>query len=143
MIQYEPSNSLPQLTMLEERVSQQNLTLDHKWIAFRKKVKSKLLEAMLNYLDTSECRQKFIGRYFGEEQLACGSCDNCKKQYQNTLDDRTLRKIILQYLNKNSLPINQLINKFHPQMKKRVLIMLQHMIDQGLIKLHQNNVSRL
>lgn len=39
-----------------------------------------LLNAMRNYVYTSECRRKYILRYFGEiyEHDNCNNCDNCK-----------------------------------------------------------------
>lgn len=44
---------------------------------YRERMLSKCLE-MLKWIETKECRQTFILKYFGESKtIDCGICDNC------------------------------------------------------------------
>ncbi|HEU4684906.1 MAG TPA: RecQ family zinc-binding domain-containing protein [Nitrospira sp.] len=51
------------------------------------------LDAMMKYGQTTECRVRFLTRYFGcEIQHDCGRCDNCRTgAAYRTVDVRTLR----------------------------------------------------
>lgn len=75
---YIPPTDAPQLSFLQDRVDYKNLYVDHIFIRERKRVKTKQVEAMLNYIDHSQCRSQSLLHYFGEQHaLFCQVCDLC------------------------------------------------------------------
>ena len=75
---YIPPTDAPQLSFLQDRVDYKNLYVDHIFIRERKRVKTKQVEAMLNYIDNSQCRSQSLLHYFGEQHaLFCQVCDLC------------------------------------------------------------------
>ncbi|MBK9631281.1 MAG: RecQ family ATP-dependent DNA helicase [Saprospiraceae bacterium] len=70
---------------------------------YRERMLSKCLE-MLKWIETKECRQTFILKYFGESKtIDCGICDNClaKKSYNDpgklrqSMKEKIMREIAL------------------------------------------------
>ena len=77
--------------------------------------KLKLLNIIKKYVNTNECRRKFILKYFGEEYNLdnCNNCDNCVQDKKNVTRDFTLETIIfLMVVNKtgNRYGINTIIS---------------------------------
>jgi ATP-dependent DNA helicase RecQ len=75
---YIPPTDSPQLSFLQDRVDYKNLYVDHVFIRERQRVKTVQIEAMLNYIDHSQCRSQSLLHYFGEQNtLFCQVCDLC------------------------------------------------------------------
>src|SRR5699024_3100914 len=52
------------------------------------------LDYMIGYVQTDECREVYIRRYFGEENAApCGHCDNCVKPADVTYELPTAQDV--------------------------------------------------
>ncbi len=80
LLEYIPQTESPQLQILQERVHSKNIYLDQEWVEFRKQILKKQIESVLQFINTSQCRQEFVLKYFGEEKTSpCGICDNCLK----------------------------------------------------------------
>ena len=56
------------------------------------------LEATLQFLNSNECRSKFIIRYFGQISSKCNKCDICNKE-KNENDEQTVLSILKEPLN--------------------------------------------
>lgn len=68
----------PQLSFLQDRVDYKNLHIDHVFIKERQRIKTIQVEAMLNYIEHSQCRSQSLLEYFGEQNsLFCQVCDLC------------------------------------------------------------------
>jgi len=75
---YIPPTDSPQLSFLQDRVDYKNLYVDHVFIRERQRVKTVQIEAMLNYIEHSQCRSQSLLHYFGEQNtLFCQVCDLC------------------------------------------------------------------
>ena len=85
IITYVPASDEPTVMLLTERLHDDNLYLNERYLAQRKQVITRQLKAMTDYVEnTDACRQMMFCRYFGEtEAIPCGQCDVClekKKQ---------------------------------------------------------------
>ena len=74
---YVPARKEPRITFLQVRtpISRLHITpsaYDVRLAAFRSRI-----EQVVAYLETTECRQAFISRYFGMPSTPCHCCDNC------------------------------------------------------------------
>lgn len=78
ILKYHPQKDNPQVYFMQDRVKKEDLFIDQKKYAERKRLYFARLKDFLNYTGTVACRSKVIGNYFGDLQLkACGICDNC------------------------------------------------------------------
>ncbi|NOT37141.1 MAG: RecQ family ATP-dependent DNA helicase [Saprospiraceae bacterium] len=99
IINYIPKREKPQILILNNRVRSNHITLDEKWIQQRKKILQHKIESMIQYVNTNECRQKFILQYFGEKSTHhCNICDNCLAAKKLKLPHTTKEKWTIEIL---------------------------------------------
>ena len=79
LIDYRKPTSDSQLTLLRERVPENNFTIDQKAYAFRKDRALARMNSIIRYLDDDvPCREWYIREYFDEkDDHYCGKCDRC------------------------------------------------------------------
>lgn len=70
----------PQVTFLHERRPDDYLEIRPEHYLHRKERALERLSAMKTFIETEECRQVQLVRYFGQDGKACGKCDVCKRQ---------------------------------------------------------------
>ena len=75
-----PARKEPRITFLRIRVPSEKLAITEASYGQRRQALEARIKEVVHYLQTDECRQAFISRYFGVESKACGYCDNCLKQ---------------------------------------------------------------
>ncbi len=77
VIDYQPSLDSATITFLTPRLDPEKLPIDAKQIEWRKKLAMEKAIAVIDYVQTTECRTQIFQRYFDEEtSLTCGICDN-------------------------------------------------------------------
>lgn len=79
LIEYKKPGSDSQVTLLRERVPENNFTIDQKAYSFRKERAFARMNSMIHYLDDDiPCREWYIRSYFDEkDDQYCGHCDRC------------------------------------------------------------------
>ncbi|HEY3385405.1 MAG TPA: ATP-dependent DNA helicase RecQ [Saprospiraceae bacterium] len=142
LVDYKVPMSNSQVTLLRERVPEQNFTIDLKAYNFRKERALKRMNVMLDYLkEEVVCREAFICRYFDEpDATPCGHCDRCLKKETNhlnwpfniykALDDRdgiTVKDFLAQYSTEQQ-----------PKVKKE----LEQLADENRIKIIEDKIFR-
>ncbi|PWL29585.1 MAG: RecQ family ATP-dependent DNA helicase [Fluviicola sp. XM-24bin1] len=85
-------SNLPKITFLQERIADTQLTLTPSVYVQRKEREESKLQALIDFVQSDECRSKLISVYFGGEPRGCGICDNCLRQ---EFDSKSLHEIIL------------------------------------------------
>lgn len=86
VIAYHPKKETPQIRFLQNRVKAEDLYIDAVAYLKRKKAFSERIKAMKGYMQGTECRAKYIGQYFGDEQIvSCGICDLCLAKKRTAL----------------------------------------------------------
>lgn len=86
--------NLPQITFLSERLPEGYLTIQPSIYAQRKKVELDKLDAMINYISSSNCRSEMIGKYFESAMGKCGTCDVCKSEQNSNYTFKELLEVI-------------------------------------------------
>jgi len=77
VIDYQASSDSPTVTFLTPRLDPEKLPIDNKQIEWRRKLAMEKAEAVINYMQTKNCRTQIFQRYFDEEtSLTCEICDN-------------------------------------------------------------------
>ncbi len=70
---------LPMLTFLRERCTDRDFSLPNSIYQERKNQTEVRMNAMLNFIESKDCRSQVVLAYFGQSSVTCGICDNCKK----------------------------------------------------------------
>ncbi|WP_336516196.1 ATP-dependent DNA helicase RecQ [Pollutibacter soli] len=120
IIRYSPQKEKPQIRLLTDRVSINDLTIDLKSYQQRKEAYIQRVTEMIRYTETQECRAVFVGRYFGDEKIKkCGICDNCinrKKKEMSRSEFEVIENAILTQLAISNLTVKDIL-KAIPQFK--------------------------
>lgn len=78
-----PSRKEPRITFKTIRVPLEHLTISTASYENRLTAYKMRIAQVIEYLNTTDCRQEFISNYFGMESKPCGECDNCIKRKHN------------------------------------------------------------
>ncbi len=73
------SNS-QQITMIQERLPESHISFRPEVYENRKRTDTQKLQAITDYITSSNCRAELIAAYFGSPTQKCGKCDVCREQ---------------------------------------------------------------
>ena len=90
--------NLPKITLLTERMPDGYLNLSNDIYLKRKEIEEGKLTAILNYIQSSDCRSQLINAYFDTEVEECGVCDSCLKRSLSNDTDKILQEQLLKIL---------------------------------------------
>jgi ATP-dependent DNA helicase RecQ len=87
LVEYRPPWRGTEINLLK-KVEPDDLSLDFKALKAKAARAYEKLDEMENYVYSTDCRQQFILRYFGEMSAdPCGRCDNCLRSKRLGTDD--------------------------------------------------------
>jgi ATP-dependent DNA helicase RecQ len=144
VLTYIPSSDKPTITLLTERLHENNLLIDSRFIQLRKEVQEAQLKAMLNYTEQDKiCRQVVVCAYFYEKEVPpCGKCDVCLDQ-KNKLDTDKNFEIIKQDIlgkTKNTfIPIEKIIPENAFYKKEQYKKVIRFMLDERMLMMNEQN----
>jgi ATP-dependent DNA helicase RecQ len=115
IIRYAPRSDSPRLRFLQDRVRAEDLYIEPVSYLKRKAVFAARVEAMTRYMTGPDCRAKFIGQYFGDDEIrACGICDRClymKRTAFSSADFRQMEGEIRKLLESGDMAANDLMGR--------------------------------
>lgn len=77
VIDYQPALDSATITFLTPRLDPDKLPIDNQQIEWRRKLALEKAEAVIDYMNSKDCRTQIFQHYFDEEtSLTCGICDN-------------------------------------------------------------------
>ena len=117
IIVYTPLQEKPQLSILKNRMYQDDFSFDMDRLQLQKKQFEERAKAMMGFVENrTKCRSMQIGNYFNDDTIqACGICDNCIEQQTKDLSEKEFAAIsanIIQFLTASPLPTQTLLEKF-------------------------------
>ncbi|MEL7121908.1 MAG: ATP-dependent DNA helicase RecQ [Bacteroidota bacterium] len=137
IIQYQPQKEKPQLTLLQERVSAENLLIDQELYKFRKKQYAHRIQKAVQYAEIPICRSMQLLQYFGEKNAKpCGKCDICRGRIIPKLSKErfsTLKNEILELINNHELTPEALFTNFEISEEDNVKKVLQFLLSEELV----------
>ena len=81
VIDYQPTVDAATITFLTPRLDAEKLPIDEQQIKWRKGVAIGKAEAVVDYVESKECRTQIFQHYFDEpSEITCGICDNDLEQ---------------------------------------------------------------
>jgi ATP-dependent DNA helicase RecQ len=137
MIEYDPSLSLPKLTLLLDRPDIQSFKIDEiKYLHDKEKAQGRL-NALIDYFNKDTCRQQTILQYFGEtSDQVCGKCDICRGSASTNYTPSEYKSVI-DALNKSgskSIDEHTFINHWPANKRKRIGAILKDLESQAFIQ---------
>ncbi|MEO6668219.1 MAG: ATP-dependent DNA helicase RecQ [Ferruginibacter sp.] len=101
IVQYDPQNDKPQITLLRNRMYADSYKINIKDHLLRKQNYKARLDALIGFVeDKKNCRSILIGNYFNDTRIqACGICDNCINNKSDMLSDEEFKIISEALLN--------------------------------------------
>jgi ATP-dependent DNA helicase RecQ len=129
IIEYLPQKDKPQIFFLLNRAQAEYLYIDQDLYFKRKKQYQFRLDAMLDYIKTTDtCRSRFISNYFGEiTSRKCGKCDNCLHAKKTSLSSEQFKNIELKIKSQiaNDVSVNELLRLLQPIVLEDIWLVLR------------------
>lgn len=78
VLNFIPRKFIPYVTFVQRRVDSDEIMLPPAIYADRRRELEQRIQTMIGYLETTDCRSRYLLHYFGEATTKdCGCCDNC------------------------------------------------------------------
>lgn len=147
IIAYVPRKERPQLVFTMPRLDDRDVVIAPENYEHRKEEASKRMEAMLDYVQsTNRCRSQQLLAYFEEtDTVRCGHCDYCVKRNKADLSELEFDKVvemIKPVLMKTDCKFETLLILFPLLTEEKLTNVLRYLIDNGKIIQNDNNTVR-
>ncbi|MEE0916790.1 MAG: RecQ family ATP-dependent DNA helicase [Bacteroidales bacterium] len=126
------------IVFLSDRVCSKDLYIAPKYYAELKERALSKAEMMLRYVETTDCRQQLLMRYFGIETQECGECDICLK---NLVKPKQMRGVLIEILKEGERSLDSLMCDERFIDNKELIRILRIMLDRGEIRLQGDIIS--
>ena len=148
IITYRPPKDKPQILLLRDRVRSENFGINNTRYFFRKEKFILRVKAMTAYAtDTSLCRSKITGNYFGDMQIKdCGICDNCLNKKSSSISREEFEDIYLrikQALANSPLEAKELIRELDAIKRKKAWKVIETLQAENKIAIDREGLIRL
>ncbi|MBC8052667.1 MAG: RecQ family ATP-dependent DNA helicase [Sphingobacteriaceae bacterium] len=138
LLSYLKQTDKPQIQYLKSRVDSANLFIDREYIARRKAIMKKQVEAVINYAQAYSCRSKMLLEYFDEPHAdECGVCDVCIEEKRKSESGSLTGRItfeILELLADKHFSLDDLIGAIQSGTEKDRIEAFRNLLDAGKIK---------
>ena len=142
IIHYKAKTTKPQIIFTAPRVNVESLTLTESNYNTLKQHATERLEAMLHYVDSTQCRSSYLLQYFGEQSSQpCGICDRCIQSHSTTPQTAVrndLRTAILKHLQQQPLRVDELLEKISGVEESTLVDTLRTLVDERTVSINQS-----
>jgi len=142
LIRYNRPRAKNQITLLRERVPEQNFNIDMKSYMFRKEKAISRMNAMLGYLeDEVPCREMFIRQYFGENQTQpCGHCDRCRQhESQKTSWSEKIHHVLQEH---DGITVKDFLSRYQIEQQVNIKKELRQLAEENKIRIVEDKIFR-
>jgi len=143
IIRYVPSKDAPQLVFLTPRIQIEGLVIDMVQYRNLKQWRRSMLDAVIRFVKTPQCRSQLLLQYFGEDiSSECRICDVCvNKQKQSKsqgIELQDLNKQIIQVIQNQGCTFKELKHQLKSYTEDSITKGLQFLIDEEVIYFHKS-----
>ncbi|MFT4154628.1 ATP-dependent DNA helicase RecQ [Parafilimonas sp.] len=148
IIDYTLQKDTPQIYFITNRAPAQYLVINHERYRRRKADFTKRMETMLRFMqETLVCRSRFIGNYFGDNEISdCGICDNCLKRKSTALSREafsTIKEAILSRAAGKSANVQNILDEYKHIKKENLWLVLNYLQSEKMIIITSDgNITR-
>lgn len=139
LLKWRPATGLPRINLVNGAMASGNVRISREGYEMRKEVRLRQMKAVVHYLEnTTLCRSVLLLSYFGEQTAhTCGQCDVClslANESVSTSDSDSIALNIRESISKGPISSQQLPGRLGRWPEKKVLRVLQRLMDDNLIK---------
>ncbi len=138
LIIYAEKKDKPQLIYTTPRQHAKELKLNVARLKIREKMAREKLEAIINYVGTSQrCRTLKLLEYFGEvSDDKCGVCDVCvaESRKNHAQNETKYHQQIRHLVEEEALTIDEVVEQINPKEQEVFLDVIREMVDAGELK---------
>jgi ATP-dependent DNA helicase RecQ len=146
IVEYLPQKDKPQILFLLNRAQAEYLYIDQNLYFKRKKQYQLRLDAMLDYIKTTdECRSCFISNYFGERtSQKCGKCDNCLHSKKTTISSAQFHEIEIKIKAQiiNGISVKELLHQLQPNVSEDIWLVLNFLESEQQILISEDGTIK-
>ncbi len=138
IISYAAQKDNPQITLLQNRMYNDNYHVNTAEYLKRKKVFEERVHAMIGYVTkTSGCRSQHIAAYFTDVKInACGICDNCinEKVIYISIDEfKSISGQITKLVKDSPIPVFDILNSLKTVKKEKIWQVINYLLAENKI----------
>ncbi|PWS29108.1 RecQ family ATP-dependent DNA helicase [Pedobacter yonginense] len=138
MLTYIQQTDQPQLQYVRARVDMDHFHVDAKYLALRKDILHKQVNAVVAYASTTVCRSIQLLNYFDEHNaVKCGVCDVClaekRAENENQINDQ-LDFEIISLLQQQALTLDDLVHNIKIGTENDRIDAIRELLDAGKVK---------
>lgn len=132
MLYYDPKSIQPQIIFTQNRLSNDNFELSQEQYYEIKETNKRKSEELIKYIQSHDCREQQLLKYFNVESERCHKCDVCILQNQKE-NKEALAKQIYKELETSPKPLDFFANSLTYGSKEVVIPIIRHLMDEELI----------
>ncbi len=142
IVDYAKPVTKSQLTLLRERVPEQNFTIDMKAYEKRKAKAFERMRSMIAYLDENlSCREKFIRHYFDETDANdCGKCDRCRSREKR--HESWIETIYQTLKDHDGITVKDFLAKYQTAQQGTIKKELRQLAEEHKIRIEEDKIFR-
>jgi ATP-dependent DNA helicase RecQ len=142
LMEYRKPTAASQLTLLRERVPENNFTIDQKAYAFRKERAIFRMNSMIHYLeDDVPCREWYIREYFDEkDDHYCGKCDRCLER--EGIKTKKSAGIYQAIQDKSGITVKDFLANYATEQQSVVKKELRQLAEENKIKIVEDKIYK-
>lgn len=142
IVDYTKPVTKSQLTLLRERVPEQNFTIDIQAYEKRKEKAFARMRSMISYLDENLiCREKFIRNYFDEPDATdCGKCDRCRSREKR--NESWLETIYQTLKEHDGITVKDFLAKYQTAHQGTIKKELRQLAEEHKIRIEEDKIFR-
>jgi ATP-dependent DNA helicase RecQ len=132
IISYSAQKDKPQVTLLQNRMYQDNYRINTTDYLKRKQKFEERVQAMIGYIKKATgCRSQHIAHYFTDTKInACGLCDNCINErvaYISTEEFNSIANQIRMLTDRNSVPVEHILASLKGVKKEKIWSVIDYL----------------
>ncbi len=137
---YDPKSSQPQVIFTQNRLSNDNFDLSQEQYYQIKETNYKKSEDLISYIQSQECREAYVLRYFDIESSKCNKCDFCiAERHKQKIEP--LYQQILDELENSPRHITFFANNLSFGPKEIVIPAIRKLMDEEMIEMKEAILS--
>lgn len=143
ILSYASQKDTPQLTLLQNRMYNDNYRVNMKDYLERKLKFEERVNAMIAYVTRSfGCRSRHIAAYFNDVKInACGICDNCineKVIYISTEEFNSIMHEIIKLTEETSVAVDEILLTLRDFKKEKIWRVIDYLLAEGKLKTNKD-----
>ncbi|MFA7133044.1 MAG: helicase-related protein, partial [Bacteroidales bacterium] len=137
---YDPKSIQPQIIFTQNRLSNDTFELSQEKYYEIKETNKQKAEELIRYVQSHECRERQLLKYFNIESEKCNKCDVCISQKQTENKESLADKIYQELLN-SPQPLHYFANNLTYGSKEVVVPIIRKLLDDEIIVLNDGILS--